>query len=129
MALVANLVWESGGNRRVGPHKIMFEARGDKSPKDGLFKSHGAGQWNENVGRYQALLEFDKGMGGLGAWPIPPMTQLKFLHRELLTTERRAANKLREAKTIEEAVEAAIGVWRPSIPHADKRLAIAQSLI
>jgi hypothetical protein len=121
VALVANLMFESGGNRH---DTIYFDAHGDRD-KDGISRSHGAGQWNERAGRYDGLLEYARGMG------LPwdnPRVQLGFLQRELVTTEKRAAAKLREAATLEEAVNAAIGIWRPSIPHADKRLAVARRL-
>lgn len=121
IALVANLMWESGGHQR---NTINFSAHGDKD-KDGIYRSHGAGQWNEKAGRYGPLTGYAAGLGR--PWD-DPQVQLSYLQRELLHTEKRAAAKLRAAETLEDAVEAAIGIWRPSIPHADRRLAIAKKL-
>jgi hypothetical protein len=123
--LVANLCWESGGNSRK-PMTIVFDAHGDKD-RTGVFRSHGAGQWNEmpNVMRFQDLCKFAEKRGT--AW-IDPETQLLFLVHELNTTEKKAGAGLKAATTIEEAMTAAILVWRPSVPHADRRLAIARRL-
>jgi peptidoglycan hydrolase-like protein with peptidoglycan-binding domain len=115
VALTANLMWESGGNAKG---TIITTAIGDAG------KSHGAGQWNGS--RYVALLEFAENKGKSSA---DLETQLAFVDFEMRTTERRAGTALRTAATIEEAVAAAITYWRPSIPHADKRLAIAQKLL
>jgi hypothetical protein len=119
VALVANLVWESGGNQ-VKPYTIKFDASGDAG------KSHGAGQWNEKAGRFDLLKTF--AVSKFKPW-TDPETQLLYLDHELHTTERKAGVLLRAATTIEEAVAAAIQVWRPSVPHADRRLAIARSLM
>jgi hypothetical protein len=119
VALTANLMWESGGNSRIPP-SINFNAVGDRG------KSHGAGQWNETAGRFGLLQDFATKRGK--SWGDPE-TQLLFLDHELHTTERRAAALLRAATTIEEAIEACIKIWRPSIPHADRRLAIAKKLL
>jgi hypothetical protein len=54
---------------------------------------------------------------------------LMFLDWELHNTERRAGILLKEASTIEDAIDACIKIWRPSIPHTDKRLAIARKLL
>lgn len=121
VALVANLMFESGGNQTW---TIKFNAHGDKD-KYGIHRSHGAGQWNERAGRYDPLMGYAKGLNR--PWD-DPYVQLSYLQRELLITERKAAAKLRAAETLEDAVNAAIGIWRPSIPHADKRLAVAQRL-
>jgi hypothetical protein len=124
VALTANLMWESGGNARK-PKTIVFDAHGDKD-SSGVYRSHGAGQWNEKAGRFGLLTAFADKRGKL--WSDPE-TQLAFLSHELETTERKAGVALRAAQTIEDAVDAAIKVWRPSIPHADKRLAIAKALL
>jgi hypothetical protein len=126
VALVANLVWESGGNQKK-PYTINFQAHGDKD-KNGLHRSHGAGQWNDTpkVQRFQLLEAFATKRGK--TW-TDPETQLLFLDHELHTTERKAGVALRAATTIEDAVTAAIQVWRPSVPHADRRLAIARTLL
>lgn len=121
IALVANLMFESGGNVK---NTIIFDAKGDKDA-DGIHRSHGAGQWNERAGRYQQLQTFAEKAGK--PW-TDPHTQLAFLDHELSTTERRAGVSLRAATTLEDAVSAAIGIWRPSIPHADMRLAVAKKL-
>jgi hypothetical protein len=117
VALVANLMWESGGNRF---NTIKFDAVGDKG------KSHGAGQWNETAGRFKLLTDYATRRGK--EW-IDPETQLLFLDHELNTTERRAGALLKAAETIEDAIAACIKIWRPSIPHTDKRLAIARKLM
>jgi hypothetical protein len=123
--LVANLCWESGGNGRK-PMTILFNAHGDKD-KGGVYRSHGAGQWNEmpNVMRFQDLCKFAEKRGTL--WSDPE-TQLLFLVHELKTSEKKAGAALKAATTIEAAMKAAILIWRPSIPHADRRLAIAKRL-
>jgi peptidoglycan L-alanyl-D-glutamate endopeptidase CwlK len=115
VALVANLLWESGG--RGG--KIDWAAHGDNN------HSHGAGQWNDRMGRFQALEKIAKDRGT--DW-TDPETQLRFLDHELHTTERRAAKRLAAAQNLKDAVTAALSYWRPSIPHADKRQAIAAHL-
>jgi hypothetical protein len=122
VALTANLMWESGGNRF---NTIHFDAHGDRD-RDGIARSHGAGQWNEKAGRYKLLTDFATRRGK--EWKDPE-TQLLFLDHELHTTERRAGVLLRAAQNIEEAIAACIQVWRPSIPHTDKRLAIARKLM
>jgi hypothetical protein len=126
IALVANLMWESGGNT-TKPPSIIWKAHGDKG-KDGKHHSHGAGQWNDTpkVLRFQGLEKFAADRGT--EW-TDPTTQLAFLDHELHTSERKAGVKLRATETIEAAVTAAIGAWRPSIPHADRRLAIARTLL
>jgi hypothetical protein len=122
VALTANLMWESGGNRF---NTIHFDAHGDRD-SGGVARSHGAGQWNEKAGRYKLLTDFATRRGK--TWKDPE-TQLLFLDHELHTTERRAGVLLRAAQNIEEAIAACIQVWRPSIPHTDKRLAIARKLM
>jgi hypothetical protein len=122
VALTANLMWESGGNRF---NTIHFDAHGDRD-RDGIARSHGAGQWNEKAGRYKLLTDFATRRGK--EWKDPE-THLLFLDHELHTTERRAGVLLRAAQNIEEAIAACIQVWRPSIPHTDKRLAIARKLM
>jgi hypothetical protein len=119
VALTANLMWESGGNRL---NTIKFDAVGDAG------HSHGAGQWNDmpKVQRFQGLQDFATRRGR--KW-TDPETQLLWLDHELATTERRAGVALRAATTIEQAMDACIKIWRPSIPHADKRLAIAKKLL
>jgi hypothetical protein len=117
IALTANLMWESGGNKF---NTIKFDAVGDKG------KSHGAGQWNETAGRFGLLKDFATKRGKPYS---DPETQLLFLDHELHTTERRAGVLLRSAETIEEAIAACIKIWRPSIPHTEKRLAIARKLL
>jgi hypothetical protein len=124
VALCANLVFESGGNQD-NPDTIRFQAHGDKD-KGGEYRSHGAGQWNERAGRFGLLKDFATRRGKI--WDDPE-TQLLFLDHELHTTERKAGVALRAAATLEDAVAAAIKIWRPSIPHADRRLAIAKTLL
>ena len=117
--LVANLVWESGGHDH-----IVWEAHGDKG-KDGSFHSHGAGQWNDRHGRFQDLLTYAQEQGK--SW-INPEVQLRFIDKELRWNERATGKKLLEVDDLKEAMTAAIGYWRPGVPHADKRLAIAEKL-
>lgn len=119
VALTANLMWESSGNTR-SPPTILFDISGDRG------KSHGAGQWNETAGRFKLLTDFATRRGK--DWKDPE-TQLLFLDHELHTTERRAGVLLRACQNIEEAVAACIKIWRPSIPHTEKRLAIARKLL
>jgi hypothetical protein len=121
VALAANLVFESGGNQRI-PMTIIWDAVGDAG------HSHGAGQWNDmpKVQRFQGLQAFATKRGR--SWGDAE-TQLLFLDHELHTTERRAAALLRASTTIEEAMDACIQIWRPSIPHTEKRLAIARKLL
>lgn len=121
--LTAALMWESGGNRKK-PQTIIYDAHGDKGT-DGLFHSHGAGQWNDKQGRYDALLKLADERKK--PWDDPE-TQLAYLQKELETTEKRAAALLRAATTLEEANAAAIKVWRPGVPHADRRLALAKGV-
>jgi hypothetical protein len=116
-ALTASLIWESGGNVS-NPDTIRWDAVGDRG------KSHGAGQWQG--ARWSSLQDHATKKGK----PYTdPDVQLSFMDNELHTTERRAANALRAATTIEEANAAAIKYWRPSTPHADRRLAIAKGLL
>lgn len=114
IALVANLMWESGGNDH-----IVWDAHGDHN------HSHGAGQWNDRQGRYQSLVSFASEHGK--RWDDAE-TQLRFIDHELRTSERKTGVELAQADTVAEAVEAAIRYWRPGIPHANKRLAIAERL-
>jgi hypothetical protein len=116
VALVANLLWESGGNKKW---ILDYAAHGDND------NSHGAGQWNEKHGRYDALLNYAREKNK--PWDDPE-TQLRFLDSELWTTEKKAGQELLKTETLEDAVNAAITAWRPGIPHADKRLAIAKKL-
>jgi hypothetical protein len=121
-ALVAGLMWESGGHQRW---TVEWSARGDKSKKDGEFKSLFAGQWNGP--RIDAFLRFAK---EIKRDVLDPYAQLAFVDWELRhTTEKRAARALVAAKTIEEANEAAISYWRPGIPHSNERLKIARKLL
>ena len=125
-AICANLVWESGGNQD-NPDTIRFDAHGDKD-KNGVYRSHGAGQWNdtEKVQRFQLLEAFAKKRGK--QW-TDPETQLLFLDHELHTTEKKAGAALKASTTIEDAVAACIQIWRPSAPHTDKRLVLAKALM
>lgn len=121
-AIVANLIWESGG-RRVGPVSdwtINTIALGDNG------KAHGAGQWQAT--RYWGLLNYTK-----SKWPLRSSSELEvqlgYIQWEMGTTEKKAHRALKEAKTIEEATEAVCKYYlRPSIPHLDKRIAIARAL-
>jgi peptidoglycan L-alanyl-D-glutamate endopeptidase CwlK len=120
VALVANLVWESGGEHRAGRDKtINWAAHGDGE------HSHGAGQWNDRHGRYQDLLHFAELRGT--TWD-DPATQLRFMDDELRGNEVATGKKLREARTVKEAADIALKYWRPGIPHEDRRIAIANQL-
>jgi hypothetical protein len=120
-ALVAHLMWESGGNSK---NTIIWAAHGDKG-RDGKFHSHGAPQWNDRHGRYQSYLEFALKRGT--DWANRE-SQLRYLDHELRTTEKSVAARLKKASTLEEAVRIGVDFWRPSKPHLDKRLAVAKSL-
>jgi hypothetical protein len=125
VALTANLMWESGGNT-AKPQTIIFNAKGDMD-KGGVYRSHGAGQWNERAGRFGLLKDFAAKKGK--PW-TDEETQLLFLDHELNTPPyRKFGVLLRAAETLEEAMAITIKVWGPSIPHADRRLAIAKSLL
>jgi peptidoglycan hydrolase-like protein with peptidoglycan-binding domain len=110
VALTANLMWESGGNRF---NTIHFDTKGG-----------GAGQWIDS--RFKDLTYFATRRNK--KWNDPE-TQLLFLDWELHNTERRAGILLKACETIEEAIAACIKIWRPGIPHTDKRLAIARKLL
>ncbi len=114
IAYTANLIWESGGHDH-----IEWGATGDRG------HSHGAGQWNDRHGRFQGLQQFARNRSM--PW-TDPETQLAFLVSELNTSELFARNKVMAAETLPEKMAAALTYWRPSIPHADRRLAIAQKL-
>lgn len=114
LALVANIMWESGGNAK---DTIVWNAVGDSG------KSHTSLQINGS--RWAEYQKFAASQNK--AWDHGP-TQILFALHELKTTEKKAATRLTLAQTIDEAVAAAITYWRPSIPHADKRLAIAKRL-
>ena len=120
IALVANLMWESGG--RGG---INWSAHGDKG-RDGNYHSHGAGQWNDRHGRYDGLLKFAEERGT--AWDDPE-TQLRYLDKEMRGSERTVRRNLSAETEIDKATAlAALRFWRPSIPHVDKRVKIANTL-
>lgn len=118
-AIVAHLMWESGGNTT-----IIWNAHGDKG-RDGKFHSHAAPQWNDRHGRWQKYQAFAESRGA--AWDNRE-SQLRYLDHELRTTEKTVAKQLREAPTLEDAVKVGLKFWRPSTPHLEKRLAIAKSL-
>lgn len=122
VAIAANLVWESGG--RNG--NIVWSAHGDKG-KDGEYHSHGAPQWNDRA-KYQRWQKYQAFAKSQSKDWTDAETQLRYLDKELNTTERGPAKKLKAATTLRDAVAAAITFWRPSIPHADKRQAIAEVL-
>lgn len=121
-ALVASLMWESGGN---GKWTIVWDAKGDKDAETGEYMSHYAAQWNKKAGR---LKQYEDFAASIKRGLHDPYAQLAFVQRELETTKKRAAKAMREATTLEEANDAAIMFWGPSIPHAEKRLAIARRL-
>jgi hypothetical protein len=121
-AIVANLIWESGG-KRVGPvtdWTIDTTARGDRG------KAHGAAQW-QGV-RYHGLLSYT-----MARWPLHSSSelpvQLGYIDWEMGSSEKKAKRKLLETTTLEEATEAVCKYYlRPSIPHLEKRIAIAKAL-
>lgn len=122
VGIVANLIWE-GGTKRQGPPKdwkIETTIVGDNG------KAHGAGQWQKE--RYWNLLKYTK-----ENWPGRSSSdlgvQLGYLNWEMGYSEKKAKNKLLEAKTLEEATEAVCTYYlRPSVPHLEKRIAIAKAL-
>lgn len=96
--IVGNLVQESGLNPNA-------RNRGDGN--DGS-DSIGIGQWNGN--RARALKAF---AASQGASPFDLATQLDFVLHELETTEGAAYQRLKSAKTVDEATAAMIGFERP----------------
>lgn len=116
----ANLVWESGAKG----DDIVWNARGDKG-SDGMFHSHGAAQWNDRHGRYDALLKLAE-MRGV-PWTDPD-AQIEHLTNELSSTEAGVRTNVETATTLQDKMAEAIKFWRPSIPHADRRLKIAERL-
>jgi hypothetical protein len=114
IALTANLVWESGGHDHIN-----WSAHGDNN------HSHGAGQWNDRHERFSNLQELAASRGT--TWD-DPATQLQHMVNELKSTEVNAMRRMEKANTLHEKMEAALTYWRPSIPHADKREAIASKL-
>jgi hypothetical protein len=120
IALTANMQWESGG----GAKAIKWDAHGDKG-RDGKFHSHGASQWNDRHGRYQGLLELAAERGT--PWDDPE-TQVRYMDQELRGTEKGIGKQLEAATTLKDAMKTALKFWRPSIPHADKRNALAANL-
>lgn len=120
-ALVASLMWESGGNK-LGT--ILWDAQGDKDKQTGEYKSRYSGQWQlSRLRAYEAFAKANKRAA------TDPYMQLAFVDHELNSSEKKAAKALRAATTIEEANDAAILYWRPSVPHAAKRLAIAKKYV
>jgi hypothetical protein len=98
--IMGHLLYESGG-------KLDPTAVNPGDGKDGS-DSIGIGQWNQD--RAKALKAFAASKGkpwtDLG-------TQLEFAQSEFETTERKAADALRGAKTIDEAVSAGLKYERP----------------
>lgn len=118
--LVGTFMQESGGNLNTGAH----------NPND-PGGSFGIGQWNRD--RLQAMRNFQSSKGAMSELD----RQIDFAVNELQTTEGRAWNALRNARTVDEAAQAAIGYERPAGWSADNptgghgyanRLANAQAL-
>jgi hypothetical protein len=120
-ALVASIMWESGGNKNW---TIVWDARGDKDKKTGVYNSRYAPQWNgpRVIGFEQFAKKNQRDF-------LDPYIQLAYVSHELSTLEKKAGARLRVAETIEEANEAAISYWRPGIPHTNERLKIAKKLL
>jgi peptidoglycan L-alanyl-D-glutamate endopeptidase CwlK len=110
----ANLVWESGGHDHIN-----WSAHGDNN------HSHGAGQWSDRHDRFDNLQALAAARGT--TWD-DPATQLQHLVNELKSTEVGAQRKVEAAATLKDKMQAALSYWRPSIPHEDRRLAIAEKL-
>src|SRR5262245_6984069 len=121
IALVANVIWESGGAKRG---VIDWSAHGDKGA-DGQYHSHTALQLNDKHGRWQAFEQFAADRGS--AWDDPDAA-LRWLDKELHTTERNVGNGLKTAETLAQAMKIAINYWRPGKPYAERRAAIAEKL-
>jgi hypothetical protein len=121
MALVANLIWESGGAR---DGKIVWNAHGDKG-LDGKYHSHTAAQLNDRHGRWQTFEQFavDKGK----SWDDPEAL-LQFMTKELGSTERNTGTKLASANDLHEAMKIALNYWRPGKPYFERRVAIADDM-
>jgi hypothetical protein len=125
--IVAQGIWESGGNRIMD---IITTALGDGGT------AHGGWQWrlDRYVGR-NGLLPHAFSLGRSSA---DLEVQLLFVDKELRTTERRAGDLLRKAKTVEEATDAFICYLRPAgtkweAPREghgwNSRLALAKKLL
>lgn len=83
--------------------------------------AYGLAQWND---RSKALKSFAQSRGK--DW-TDPETQIDFALHELNTTEKRAANALRGAKTAEEAARIFSEKFeRPGTPHMDRRQTAAR---
>lgn len=129
-AIVANGMWESGGNAK-NPPCIHTTALGDGGT------AHGGWQWRGDryIGK-RGLLSFalTKMPGRSSA---DPEVQLRFVDFELKESEVRAGDMLLEAKSLEQATEAMLAYLRPagftwekpSGGHGyEKRLKLAQGL-
>jgi hypothetical protein len=125
-AIIAHGMWESGGHKT---NDIITTALGGEG-------SHGAWQWRKEryVGKL-GLLSFALSCGRSSA---DLEVQLLFVDKELNSTEGRAGRLLKEAKTLEEAVEAVMAYLRPRgftwenprAGHAfEQRLEIARGLM
>lgn len=121
IALVANIMWESGGHQQWS---ITWGAHGDRGA-DGLYHSHTALQLNDKHGRWQSYESYARDRGK--AWD-DPVTILDWLDKEMASTEHNVKVQLGLARTLGEAMKAAIGYWRPGKPHAARRNEIAVKL-
>lgn len=128
-ALTAGIIWESGGNGKAkgqtpSGHTIIWDAKGDKDKKTGVYNSCYAPQWNgpRKTAFERYAIENQRDF-------LDPYIQLAYVSHELFVLEKKAGARLRAAKTLEEANTAAISYWRPGIPHANERLKIAKKLL
>lgn len=100
-------------------------APGAVNPKDGSDGSDsiGIGQWNGSRARDLQKFAVDNKLD-----PQNTNTQLQFAAWELENTEKAPAEKLKNAKTIEEANQAAIGFFRPKVGGSE-RLAYSKAAL
>lgn len=142
-AFAGNMRWESGGK----PNLVNPNDNWKNSPNSP--HSIGIGQWNDRVPKlidYARRQGVEVPQGDLKnvnyarqvANAIPMQTQLGFAWQELNTTERYSLDRMKSARTLRQANEAAIGYHRPagytrnnpSAGHAfDRRLALANSVV
>jgi len=119
-ALAGNMAWESGGN--------PFDVTKNDNRKNSPNSPHSTGivQWND---RLPAAIDFwrkngidipanlnlrDPGQVKAMIKQVPLEQQLAFAWHELETTEKRALDRVKKARNLDEATAGAIGLHRPA---------------